>query len=91
MMSGEAEPAVAPLQLPRLMSIGEAAAYFNRTTRTMSRWIADGALSVVRVGGGKFVLVDEVQDLISEQIAHRSLGRARLGAGKSSRPQPSTQ
>jgi excisionase family DNA binding protein len=75
-MTDQAEPAAAERQLPRLMSVNEAAAYFNRTARTVNRWIANGTLSAVRVGRGKFVLLDEVEELISAQISDRLLRRS---------------
>jgi excisionase family DNA binding protein len=76
-MSDLAAPAEPEAPLPRLMSIAEAAAYFNRTPRTMNRWVARGVLPVVRVGQGKFVLADHVQMLITEQIAQHALGFSR--------------
>jgi hypothetical protein len=33
---------------------------------------------VVRIGGYKFVLLDDVQNMISDQIANRTLGPERL-------------
>jgi hypothetical protein len=61
--------------LPRLLSIGDVAALFNRSARTLRRWIRLGHLAPVRVGGALFFDPDDIRRLIAGRLCAAILAR----------------
>ena len=49
---------------PVLRSIAQTATLFDRSTRTIRHWIADGHLRVIRVGRAVFINQDEINRLL---------------------------
>jgi hypothetical protein len=54
--------------LPRLLSIGDVAQVFDRSARTLRRWIRLGHLVPVRVGGALFFDPDDIRRLIAGRL-----------------------
>jgi Helix-turn-helix domain len=61
--------------LPRLLSIGDVAALFDRSARTLRRWIRLGHLVPVRVGGELFFDPDDIRRLIAGRLCAAVLAR----------------
>jgi Helix-turn-helix domain len=61
--------------LPRLLSIGDVAALFNRSARTLRRWIRAGHLVPVRVGGALFFDPGDIRRLIAGRLCAAVLAR----------------
>jgi hypothetical protein len=53
-----------PASTPVLRSIGETAAVFRRTPRTIHNWIVRGQLRVIRVGRSVFIAQEEINKVL---------------------------
>ena len=72
--------------LPRLLSIAEVGTLFNRTTRTLRRWIRLGHLVPVRIGGALFFNPDDIRRLIAGRLCAAVLQRHGGAVGPVSHP-----
>ena len=84
------DPTTAPAgetALPRLLSCAEVGALFNRTNRTLRRWVRLGHLVPVRIGAALFFDPEDIRQLIAGRLRAAVLERH----GGSARPvsQPS--
>ena len=85
------DPPAAPAgetALPRLLSSDEVGTLFNRTTRTLRRWIRLGHLVPVRIGGALFFDPDDIRRLIAGEKAcacARTGSRALMAVAKAER------
>jgi hypothetical protein len=61
--------------LPRLLSSGDVAELFDRSARTLRRWIRLGHLVPVRVGGALFFAPDDIRRLIAGRLCAAVLAR----------------
>lgn len=43
----------------KLVTVKQAAAAYQKTERTIRTWVAKGAVSSVRIGGSRYVFLDE--------------------------------
>lgn len=59
------------VELPRLLPIEKAAGVLKTDAATVERWIAEGALSVMRVNGIPHVLTDSITDRLGETTPSR--------------------
>ena len=67
--NGDVAPASPPsAEIPDMLSPGEIAAKFGRSTRTMRRWAQRGDLVPIRIGGGVFFRAEDVRRLISDRM-----------------------
>jgi len=66
--------------IPILLSTAEVAVRFNRSDRTIRRWVRQGHLTPVRVGGSLYFRADEVRRLagaeLEDAIRKRATGKA---------------
>lgn len=62
------------LDAPQLLTIKYTAARLHVGERTLRRWLAEGRLPSVRIGGGVRIAVDDLNDFIA---ANRSAEVAR--------------
>ena len=67
-------PAGGP-SLPHLLSSDDVEDLFNRSARTLRRWIRAGHLMPVRVGGALFFDPDDIRRLIAGRLCAAVLGR----------------
>ena len=74
-----AAPAGGP-SLPRLLSSADVGELFNRSVRTLRRWIRAGHLVPVRVGGALFFDPDDIRRLIAGRLRAAVPGRHGGGA-----------
>ena len=65
-MSDAATPPADPV-VPELMTSGEVAALFRRTTRTIRNWVRDGHLRPVCIGRTRLFRRSDVDQLIDGQ------------------------
>ncbi|OJY78487.1 MAG: hypothetical protein BGP12_00055 [Rhodospirillales bacterium 70-18] len=63
------------------MSIAEATAYFDRSERSLRRWIKAGRLPVVRVGRSVFIPVEEVRRIVQQDLTDRIAPGNRASGG----------
>jgi hypothetical protein len=68
-------PAAAETALPRLLSIGDVEQVFNRSARTLRRWIRLGYLAPVRLGGAVFFDPGDIRRLIAGRLSAAVLAR----------------
>ena len=67
-------PAGGP-SLPHLLSSDDVEDLFNRSARTLRRWIRAGHLMPVRVGGALFFDPEDIRRLIAGRLCAAVLGR----------------
>jgi excisionase family DNA binding protein len=78
----EDNPGTAPADedLPVLLSIAEVARFFDRSPRTIRRWVAAGDLAAIRVGPALYFDRDTIRRQLRDQITDAVLG-SRAGRG----------
>lgn len=66
------------------MSAAEVAAYFGRTTRTLSNWERAGLLTARRMGRSKFYLRTEIEGfgITAPAPDQKAVSRAESGVGE---------
>jgi hypothetical protein len=70
-------------EIPGLLSSRQVATIFGRDPRTLRRWVRNGRLTAIKVGGALFFLASEIRGLIDGQLA-KSIARKTV-------PRPSGQ
>jgi excisionase family DNA binding protein len=70
-------------KLPDLLSLDDAAEYFDCCTRTLRRWIKAGELHPIRIGRRIFIRADEIARLVHIDLLDGILpGGNAPGGGK---------
>ena len=55
-------------RLPGLLSVQDVRAVFNRSARTIRRWVKDGKLDPVRIGRAVFFRESDIRRLIEAEL-----------------------
>jgi excisionase family DNA binding protein len=75
-----------PRPLKPLLSVADVMALFNRSERTIRRWIAKGYLPSVQIGGAVFFREEDVRALIAGRLSRRVLARSQGPVGDPAAP-----
>ncbi len=59
------------LDIPPMLSATEVLAIFNRSARTLARWVAAGHLTPVRIGHARFFPADDFHRLVGRKLDQR--------------------
>lgn len=62
---------VAGLDIPAMLSASEILTIFNRSARTLARWVAAGHLTPVRIGHARFFPTDDIHRLVGRKVDRR--------------------
>ncbi len=62
---------MAGLEIPPMLSATEILTIFNRSARTLARWVAAGHLTPVRIGHARFFPADDIRRLVDRKLDKR--------------------